>query len=925
CGHSRWLSFVRHNGRSALEATDCPQRLLHNLPDPDSQRPVVITTIGNRLKVEFLRSLGVNVDPRRKGESRSVINLSMWPKTIKDDSPAIFMDTDIPRDGWNSTRSLKPAGCHESVFHNCDHLARERPEAIADVLARKALFPFSDVLCVFAPDIGGVVSVGKQIASWMRDSPSTPFMPRPWLIVVVERALEGEALDTIIGTIRTSVGENVSAHFACIRVVRVDSKPAQRHRQWPSLAQEFSCLFPILGEERQRYGCLFTARHLAGFLHDTAGALTLNLAERPNLISVSRAKFPPAEDHHEHLSRFIASSAVSTCEEAKEFLLPTIASSLILDHYVPQMHNFEPDDVFETLYLEKWKSALQRANLSVIPPGGDNPDLICALRAAFRDAFREYLVLGSSEELHLNKLSAHKSRWEVVHSNETCLCCLRRQPKYWFSCGHSLCECCVEVFSKRDVFDPLLCELEGCLLCGRVLPATRIKLWPRTAGVRVLSIDGGGIRGRIPLEFLRVLQDHVALPLPIQSHFDLVFGTSSGAIIACALCINGWDIKVCTATFESFAAEAFKARFPYRVPLLTKIYDLCLLMIADCRYSATNLEQSLQAVFGPTRSMLEYSRASEMGILVGVPVTTTSDVSCHIFSNYNGSGHWSLLMEYSYFPARHVDGLERYQDGGLLYNNPASVAIREVAAMFPTARKPSTLVSLGTGSSHTPGDHAIQPKRFWNDWFVLRGFRALMQSGSSERAWQQLESHWNICRSGKMFRFDVDFQQTEPPLDDVDSMKEIAVMANQTILRAPHLKEAACSIRAELFLFELDECTPFLVEGGLYKCQGKIICRLDPRVRASHELLRQLYRSNAKLSVNGVEFELSFLTKSDLTDGRTFMRVEFTLSSRLDKVQMVLQEQSHDSHISGSPFTLQRLLDQQNLEHWFGNHNHRKR
>ncbi|KAH7009108.1 acyl transferase/acyl hydrolase/lysophospholipase [Microdochium trichocladiopsis] len=250
----------------------------------------------------------------------------------------------------------------------------------------------------------------------------------------------------------------------------------------------------------------------------------------------------------------------------------------------------------------------------------------------------------------------------------------------------------------------------------------RCTLWPRTAGVRVLSIDGGGIRGRIPLEFLRVLQDHVALPLPIQSHFDLVFGTSSGAIIACALCINGWDIKVCTATFESFAAEAFKARFPYRVPLLTKIYDLCLLMIADCRYSATNLEQSLQAVFGPTRSMLEYSRASEMGILVGVPVTTTSDVSCNIFSNYNGSGRrektdytmvrhsssrtpvplWEILRCSTaapyYFPARHVDGLERYQDGGLMYNNPASVAIREVAAMFPTARKPSTLVSLGTGS-----------------------------------------------------------------------------------------------------------------------------------------------------------------------------------------------------------------------------------
>uniref|UniRef100_A0A0B7KPB2 PNPLA domain-containing protein n=1 Tax=Bionectria ochroleuca TaxID=29856 RepID=A0A0B7KPB2_BIOOC len=51
---------------------------------------------------------------------------------------------------------------------------------------------------------------------------------------------------------------------------------------------------------------------------------------------------------------------------------------------------------------------------------------------------------------------------------------------------------------------------------------------PPTAAPRVLSLDGGGIRGLASLQFLQVLQDLVGLPYPIQYHFDIVYGTSSG-------------------------------------------------------------------------------------------------------------------------------------------------------------------------------------------------------------------------------------------------------------------------------------------------------------------------------------------------------------------------------------------------------------
>jgi len=50
---------------------------------------------------------------------------------------------------------------------------------------------------------------------------------------------------------------------------------------------------------------------------------------------------------------------------------------------------------------------------------------------------------------------------------------------------------------------------------------------------RILSLDGGGIRGVFPAAFLARLQEH--LEHPIASYFDLIAGTSTGGIIAIGL------------------------------------------------------------------------------------------------------------------------------------------------------------------------------------------------------------------------------------------------------------------------------------------------------------------------------------------------------------------------------------------------------
>jgi hypothetical protein len=78
--------------------------------------------------------------------------------------------------------------------------------------------------------------------------------------------------------------------------------------------------------------------------------------------------------------------------------------------------------------------------------------------------------------------------------------------------------------------DPYLYTLDCCPFCSQSCQAT-VRTKPATAGLRVLSIDGGGIRAAIPIQFLCALEKAVGLDMPIQEHFDLAYGTSSGTLL----------------------------------------------------------------------------------------------------------------------------------------------------------------------------------------------------------------------------------------------------------------------------------------------------------------------------------------------------------------------------------------------------------
>lgn len=157
-----------------------------------------------------------------------------------------------------------------------------------------------------------------------------------------------------------------------------------------------------------------------------------------------------------------------------------------------------------------------------------NIDIVSLIRFNMGELYYEFEEFGSSKELHLHRLTNLYGKFAFPPSGESCFSCLQHKPMYCLPCGHWACQICIKIFYSCSSKDPWLFCVDKCILCGLDTAGLRIRVKPDTASIRVLSIDGGGTRGRIPLEFLQILQDSIGLPYPVQRNFDVVYGTSSG-------------------------------------------------------------------------------------------------------------------------------------------------------------------------------------------------------------------------------------------------------------------------------------------------------------------------------------------------------------------------------------------------------------
>jgi hypothetical protein len=92
---------------------------------------------------------------------------------------------------------------------------------------------------------------------------------------------------------------------------------------------------------------------------------------------------------------------------------------------------------------------------------------------------------------------------------------------------------------------------------------------------RILSLDGGGVRGALTVAFLErieaLLSEHHGREIRLGDYFDLIGGTSTGAIIAGALAL-GYRTEQVKDFYIRLAPLAFK-RQRWRIPLLWAKFD----------------------------------------------------------------------------------------------------------------------------------------------------------------------------------------------------------------------------------------------------------------------------------------------------------------------------------------------------------------
>ena len=273
----------------------------------------------------------------------------------------------------------------------------------------------------------------------------------------------------------------------------------------------------------------------------------------------------------------------------------------------------------------------------------------------------------------------------------------------------------------------------------------------------ILSLDGGGIRGILTLQLLKHLEQIAGVPC--YELFDMVAGTSTGAIIA-GLIATGRSAHEIESLYDSFVTRVFTRRsltanrlvFP---PAYSKrafvaemksvlgdisVKEACERTGIDLMITAKDVasgEETFFSYFRPTASRPNREPFTYEDVLLRATMEATMSAPTYFYP------------------------LERFVDGGVTaYNNPSAAALIEALNYSYGRYDPTkiTVLSFGTGihQQFVELDKIETPPgidvRFWLTWLL-------------QEAGQDASEHLvNLLRS-KQLVSDVDFRRFQISLD----------------------------------------------------------------------------------------------------------------------------------------------------------------
>jgi len=227
---------------------------------------------------------------------------------------------------------------------------------------------------------------------------------------------------------------------------------------------------------------------------------------------------------------------------------------------------------------------------------------------------------------------------------------------------------------------------------------------------RVLTLDGGGMRGLYTAALLQILAKrfdqrfHEKEP-DIGKSFDLICGTSTGAILACAL-----GVGIPLSRVKALYIEHGPRIFTDPMPKGKRLYPWAFKHRARPAANAQAMKAALSDCFGDTTLAQAYEKR---GIALCIPTITAVNYRARVLKTPHNKGKHrdnnyrivDVCMASAaapiFFPLAKRTGpnddhtVQHFVDGGLWANNPVLVGLTEALGMVG-ADVPIEIVSVGT-------------------------------------------------------------------------------------------------------------------------------------------------------------------------------------------------------------------------------------
>jgi len=303
--------------------------------------------------------------------------------------------------------------------------------------------------------------------------------------------------------------------------------------------------------------------------------------------------------------------------------------------------------------------------------------------------------------------------------------------------------------------------------------------WPKDRLFKILSIDGGGIRGVFPAAYLAEIEKRFLGGAPITDHFDMVAGTSTGGIIALALA------KGMTA---QGALDIYLNKGDRIFPALKGIERLIrsVKSMGQPKYDQEVLRAALEEEFGD-----ELFGAAKIACVI--PCFEGLHGEPFIYKtphhpDYKWDQHKNMVdialhtsAAPTIFPAVQNDGYIMV-DGGLFANNPIMNALVDAVACFDVPFENIRILSIGTGEEAFSLSKNAQTGGL-KDWAILLPFLAAFRAQSKNALGQA----FLLAGKDNIVRIDVPESAKQIALNDVArAIEELPLTARALVEGSGH-------------------------------------------------------------------------------------------------------------------------------------------